>query len=198
MKLKVKILVVFALIGFSLSVMSNTYSRYIADTTGDVEMVFAKWQILVNNSDITSKESSEIDITPTIIENENVASNKLAPSSKGYFDIEIDPTTVEVSFNYKLNILENEDMPDLIISRYTIIDEETDLENINYLDIVDNQISGTFNYQKNNEAKPFTIRVYFEWYDGIDNTMDDSTDTDFVSNNESISIKANISFEQKI
>lgn len=198
MKLKVKILVVFALIGFSLSVMSNTYSRYIADTTGDVEMVFAKWQILVNNSDITSKESSEIDITPTIIENENVALNKLAPSSKGYFDIEIDPSTVEVSFNYKLNILENEDMPDLIISRYTIIDDETDLENINYLDIVDNQINGTFNYQKNNEAKPFTIRVYFEWYDGIDNTMDDSTDTDFVSNNESISIKANISFEQKI
>ncbi len=198
-KAKFKILIVLSLMGFSLSIMSNTYSRYVANTTGDIAMAFSKWQILVNNFDIENSNSTSVDITPTILENENVANNKLAPTSKGYFDIEINPTAVQVSFNYKIKILKDNNMPDLIIDKYAIIvdNNETDLI---YNDILDNEISDSciFEDKEDFSFKPFTIRVFFEWYDGNDNLMNDTDDTNLVNENESINIKANIQFEQKI
>ena len=198
-KAKFKILIVLSLMGFSLSIMSNTYSRYVANTTGDIAMAFSKWQILVNNFDIENSNSTSVDITPTILENENVANNKLAPTSKGYFDIEINPTAVQVSFNYNIKILKDNNMPDLIIDKYAIIvdNNETDLI---YNDILDNEISDSciFEDKEDFSFKPFTIRVFFEWYDGNDNLMNDTDDTNLVNENESINIKANIQFEQKI
>ena len=198
-KAKFKILIVLSLMGFSLSIMSNTYSRYVANTTGDIAMAFSKWQILVNNFDIENSNSTSVDITPTILENENVANNKLAPTSKGYFDIEINPTAVQVSFNYKIKILKDNNMPDLIIDKYAIIvdNNETDLI---YNDILDNEISDSciFEDKEDFSFKPFTIRVFFEWYDGNDNLMNDTDDTNLVNENESINIKANIQFQKKI
>lgn len=196
MKTRVKILAVFIILSFTLSIMSNTYSRYVTDTTGDVEMVFAKWQILVNNEDITQSNSSSIEITPTILANENVAENKLAPTSEGYYDIVIDPSNVDVSFNYKISINDSE-MKDLIIDKYAIINEDSDLENIEYYNIDNNEISNIFNI-KNDEFKPFTVRVHFNWYDGEDNELSDEDDTLLVNEQDKLSILTNISFEQQL
>ena len=194
MKTRVKILAVFVILSFTLSIMSNTYSRYITDTTGDVEMVFAKWQILVNNEDITDSNSSSVEITPTIAKSDNVKDNKLAPASEGYYDIEIDPSNVDVSFNYKITIDENE-MKDLIIDKYAIINEDSD--EIEYFDIENNEISNILNI-KEGDFKPFTIRVHFNWYDGEDNNLSDEDDTKLVNEKESLSILTNISFEQQL
>ena len=192
MKSKFKILIVFVTLAFSLSIMSNTYSRYVADATGDVELTFAKWQILVSEEDITDGEEHTIDITPTILENTNVAAGKLAPTSVGYYDIEIDPTNVETSFNYTINILDIENMPDMLITKYEIIDS---LGNSTEYSINNNAITDTVNYSDSLDI--FTIRIYFEWYDAEDNQMSDEDDT-LISLEESVSILTNISFEQKI
>ena len=194
MKTRVKILAVFVILSFTLSIMSNTYSRYITDTTGDVEMVFAKWQILVNNEDITDSNSSSVEITPVIAASDNVKENKLAPTSEGYYDIVIDPSNVDVSFNYKISIDENE-MKDLIIDKYAIINEDSD--EIEYFDIENNEISNILNI-KEGDFKPFTIRVHFNWYDGEDNNLSDEDDTKLVNEKESLSILTNISFEQQL
>lgn len=201
MKNKFKILAVFIVLAFSLSIMSNTYSRYIADTTGDIEMIFAKWQILINDDDITSGNTTSIDITPVIIENENIAANKLAPTSTGYYDIEIDPSNVELSFTYTISILGNEDMPDLIVDRYAIITEDTNLNTLVPQTISNNVISGSLDFDKtisNFSFEPFTVRLYFEWYDGVNESMDDDDDTSIATLNESVSILTNISFEQNL
>ena len=58
MSRKLRILLVFISLSLTLSLMSNTYSRYVADTTSNVEMQFASWQILVNENDITSSTTS--------------------------------------------------------------------------------------------------------------------------------------------
>ena len=123
MSKRFRILLLFISLSLSLSLMSNTYSRYIASTTGDLEVVFAKWQILVNDTDITNNSSSNISLVPIIDENENIKSNTIAPSSKGYFDIIIDPSNVDVSFNYSISLdYENEDIPDLVITKYAMLD----------------------------------------------------------------------------
>ena len=104
MNFRVKILLVFIPLSFLLCFMSNTYSRYVADTTGNLKMSFAQWQILVNDEDITNNASSSIVLTPIIDTNEYVKNNKIAPSSTGYFDVSIDPSNVDVSFNYSISI----------------------------------------------------------------------------------------------
>lgn len=204
---KFKILILIFSLSLTLSFMSNTYSRYVADATGNLEVLFAKWQILVNDSDITNQTSSSIELTPVVEENENVASGKIAPASKGYFDIAINPENVEVSFEYeiKLDVL-NENMPDLMITKYSILDSDYVVgDEIEILTLNDNVIQGTLTYDNDTEGfsyEPFTVRVYFEWYEGENETMDDTADTAVVTSlteeNNTLDIEASIQFKQKI
>lgn len=205
MNRKFKIILLILSLSLTLSYMSNTYSRYVADTTGNLEVLFAKWQILVNGQDIEKETTSSIQLTPVIDANENVAAGKLAPSSKGHFDIVINPENVDVSFEYaiKLAVL-NENMPDLMITQYSILDNDY-VEGQTTLDInniTNNEIAGSFDYTQGQKYEPFTVRVYFEWYDGDDGQMDDEADTAVVTSltneNDSLDIKAEIQFKQKL
>lgn len=202
---KLRVLILFISLSLSLCLMSNTYSRYIANTTGNVEALFAKWQILINDNDITNNSNSSITITPVIEQNEYVASNTVAPSSTGYFDIEIDPTNVDVSFNYSITLsFESENVPDLIITKYSIIDNNNNIGKA--ITLSNNVITNTLNYDnqiENFSFESFTIRVYFEWCEGTDEKMNDSDDTKVGSDaansiNDSFKVNASISFEQKI
>ena len=204
MKKRVKIVFAFTLLAISLCLTNNTYSRYIADSNGDVDIEFAKWQILVNNNDITDGANAQMTFTPTIEPNENIAQNYIAPSSKGYFDIDIDHSNVDVSFNYTITLdIENEEIPDLMVTKYAVIDSTYDeTKGPTYLEIKDNKISNDI-IHKVSEDKKFTIRVYFEWYEGANELMNDDADTvigNKAANDEEIkfNINANISFKQII
>ena len=189
MKTRLKILIGIITLAFSLSIISTTYSRYVADANGDVSLDFARWQILINGEDITSGNVRTLNITPNILENDNVAAGKLAPSSLGYYDIEIDATNVETSFDLHIT-LDNEEMADLKIKSYSIDDDEP-------IDIEGNQIDESFDYDGGFGV--IKIRIYFEWYDTEeDEEMDDEEDNSYAANHESITINTNLSFEQKI
>ena len=214
MNFRIKILLVFIPLSFLLCFMSNTYSRYVADTTGNLKMSFAQWQILVNNEDITNKTSSSIVLTPVIDANDYVKSNKIAPSSTGYFDISIDPSNVDVAFNYNISLkVLNENIPDLMITKYAILDNNFDEEKdtITYKNIENNLISGSLDLKdiniatnsdeiKTSNFEPFTIRICFEWYEGQSEKMNDEADTliSVDSENNELEIEAKIKFEQKL
>lgn len=199
-----KICFIFLLISASISMclMSNTYSRYVSDTTGNIDILFAKWQILVNQNDITSANSSEISFEPVIEASENVKTDTIAPTSKGHFDIDIDPSNVEVSFNYTINLsIENEDIPDLMITKYAILPNDyTEGDEISVVSLEGNAITNTLDFDNTTENfsfKSFTVRVYFEWYEGENEQMNDESDTSAANSVDSFKINASISFEQK-
>ena len=196
---KFKILLVIASLATTLSLMSNTYSRYVASSTGNVEVEFAKWQILVNETDISTNNTSNITFEPTIEKNENVADNKMAPSSTGYFDIEIDPTNVDVSFKYSIDLdIDNENIPDLVITKYTIIPEsQTDKDVVVYNSLENNKLENILTYN-NSPFEKFTIRVYFQWYEGENELMSDEIDTQIANTDTTFKINASINFEQVI
>ena len=200
---KIKILIIMISISFSLSMMSNTYSRYIASTTNSIETPFAKWQIMINNEDITSNNEASITFNPIIEKNENVKENTIAPSSKGYFDINIDPTNVDVSFSYKINLnIENDNMPDLLITKYAILDENyIEGDELSLINLDNNEINNSMIYN-NSTFNKYAIRVFFEWYEGENELMNDQDDTnigkDAVTNNNKLIINANIEFKQII
>lgn len=202
---KIKILLVILSLAITLSLMSNTFSRYVSKATGNIDMAFSKWQILVNNVDITSNTSSSIDLTPVLEENNNVATNTVAPGSKGYVDIDIDPTNVDVSFNYSINLeVKNEEVKDLMITNYAILDQnyiEGDL--IETIPLEDNTINETLLYNNtidNFKFEPFTVRIYFEWYEGENEQLNDDEDTEIgtkaANENTPLEITASINFEQ--
>ena len=204
MSKKIKFLIVFMSLSITMCIMSNTYSKYAADTTGNLEVSFAKWQILVNNSDITDGTSRTLNITPVIEDNSNVAAGKLAPASKGYFDITIDPSNVELSYDYRITLsAANQSMPDVVINKYAILDSNYhEGDTITKNNVVNNEITGTENYTSNG-FDPYTVRVYFEWVEGSGETMNDAADTAIghAATNaatDSIEMTATIHFEQKI
>ena len=197
-KTKLKVLIVFAVLAFTLSIVSNTYSRYVAAAEESIDLALANWQILLNDEDITTSSSSVGSINPVILENENVANNKLAPSSVGYFDIDIDASSVELSFNYNIKINKNEVLDDLLITKYKLIEEGSNPEETDYINVVNNEINGTFDYSDENTNKSFKVRVFFEWFDGNDEESNDESDTEIISNNNSLTLDATIKFTQKI
>lgn len=208
---KFKVLLVLVSLSLTLGLMSNTYSRYIADTTGDLKVLFAKWQILVNEEDITNSSTTTINLVPVIKENEFVTDNTIAPSSEGYFDINIDPSNVEVSFNYTITLdLLNENMPDLMITKYEILNSTyQEGDKVESETLTTNTISGTFDYsnETNEEGEkfkfePFTVRVHFEWYEGENEQMNDELDSSIghsaATEDTSLQIKTTLHFEQKL
>ena len=185
--------------------MSNTFSRYVSKATGNIDMAFSKWQILVNNVDITSNNSSSIDLTPVLEENNNIATNTIAPSSKGYVDIDIDPTNVDVSFDYSINLeVKNEEVKDLLITDYAILDNNyIEGDQIETIPREENSINETllyYNTVDNFKFKPFTVRIYFEWYEGENEQLDDTKDTEIgtkaANENTPLEITASINFKQ--
>ncbi|MDD4705600.1 MAG: hypothetical protein PHS24_00090 [Bacilli bacterium] len=204
---KIKILLLIICLITCLGLMSSTYSRYVASAQSDINAQFSKWQILVDSIDVTSNSQSSVNITPIIEENQFIASDTVAPSSKGYFDIIIDPTNVDVSFNYNINLsVLNENIPDLIISKYAILPENyIEGDTLEFIPILNNNITNSLLYNNNEVGftfNPFTIRIYFEWFEGTNETMNDEADTTIgtLAVNEStvLEMNANITFEQII
>lgn len=205
-----KIILLVISISLTLSFMSNTYSRYVIDTTGNVKVQFAKWQILVTDTDITNGTTSSIEITPVVDDDINVAKGTIAPTSKGHFDIDINPENVGVSFDYEITLdVLNDNMPDLMITNYAILPSNYVEGNNKEIKPIDgNSIVGTLEYDNSEleegeepfRFESFTVRVYFEWYEGTDETMDDEADTAVASKEEdtNLEIEAKIQFKQKL
>ena len=190
---------------FCLCYMSNTYSRYVTGTTSNIDLSLAKWQILVNNQDITNQNNSSISFVPTIEADVNTRTNTIAPTSKGYFDIDINPENVDVSFRYQIDLsIENEDIPDLMITKYAILDEDyQEGDEITYTTLENNSITNDMLFNNNTPDftfESFTVRIYFEWLEDENETMDNDTDTaigvNAANDDVTFTINANTVFEQ--
>lgn len=206
MKFKIRLLLFVLFLSLFLVAAKSTYARYATSTTGEANLNMAQWQISVNNQNITENYNTQLSFTPVIEENENVKSGTVAPGSTGYFDIQINPEKVDVSFSYNIMLQLPEDsvVSDLKITHYAIIPSGQDDNSIQKIPYTGSSIENVLKYNNqtsNFKFSPFTVRVYFEWYDGQDNLMDDAADTEVsqkVNNSEDVdfNILASLSFKQ--
>lgn len=199
---KVKVLVLLLAITVGVGITSNTYSRYVVDATGNIDIMFANWQIFVNQTDITANSETSITFEPIMHENEHVANNVMAPTSEGHFDINIDPTNVDVSFKYLINFVKaNENMPDVKIKEYAIVPKDYQEGNtLEFTPVTGDEIVAEKILDKSKPFEPFTIRVVFEWFDGEGELMNDEADTALglqaATEDVSFKVNATIKFEQ--
>ena len=191
MNRKLKFILAIIALVFCITQIQQTYAKYVDTKEGDTNFTVAKWKILVNNQDITEAATMSSLINPVYVQNDNVAEGVIAPGSEGYFDLVIDASKTEVSFQYNISVTtsENSSVKDLIITGYTLNDGT-----LIPVDSELNNISNTVYYYSENKVN--SLRVYFKWLDGDGESMDNNADTEASLSNNSAKLKVNLSFIQ--
>lgn len=175
----------------SLFFIVDTYSRYVTSATGTAKLEIAKWNITVN--DLTVKNNSDLSsvITPTFPGTTHIAEGIIAPTSEGYFELNMDYTNVDVSFDYEISITPNANssVKDLVPTGYSINDSEI-------INITNNStITGTI--LKNDTTRQQSLCIYIKW-DDESGTMDNAADTaTTIPENATTLLDVNISFTQR-
>ena len=167
------ILVCFIILALLLLLMNIIYAKYKTEVAGKASISFSRWDIKVNDNSIKNNQDISSTITPVFPGNEYVASNIIAPTAEGYFDLFLDYTATDVAFKYEINVTPNEEsaVKDLVTTGYSVDDgEKIEFSEFN------SPISETVNLSNENKTKK--IRIYIIWNDNPDtSSMDNLSDT---------------------
>ncbi len=188
---KIRLVIACALLCLLIEMMQTSYAKYVSSTNATGKFTIAEWTFKVNNIDVVSGSSFTNTLVPTYDANDNISTGVIAPTSTGYFDLVIDSTRVEVSYNQTITITPGDDntISDLRIVGYKINDGDTIL-----FDGTSNTITTTHNLSNTNNNN--TYRIFIEWYDGTGETMNNAADTSAASNGVA-SVKVALNFTQK-
>ena len=189
---KLLLLILCILICISLFLMVQIYAKYLTSASGNTSLSIAKWNILVNNKSIKNNTDISTSIVPTFIENSNISSDIIAPTSEGYFDLNFDFSDADVSFKYEIStsVDSQSSVKDLVATGYSIDDGEK-IQFSNFNDTITDTIL------LNSGIKTRKFRIYILWNDDESTqSMTNADDTaSAISNNPAI-FHVNISFTQ--
>ncbi len=178
MRVNKKLIMLLAIISLfvCISLIQSTYAKYVTNTSANASLTIARWSILVNTQDVVQNSDFSEVITPVFAGTTNIKEGVIAPTANGYFDVIINGTNADVSFQYSISA-------DLS-AQNTVTD----------LKITDYEIGGvTQSYTHGNTisnsillsqpSRTATIRFYVTWYENpVDETMDNEADTNATVN----------------
>lgn len=163
----------FAMVFLSLTVflIHDSYAKYLTALNETTNIRVARWRILVNNNDIRANNTATAVVTPVFYQNNHIANNVIAPTSEGYFDLVIDSSGADVSFNYSLNVGVNSTsaVQDLVVTGYQVNNGQT-VSQVN-TPLFQDQVLYSSGVTSN------TIRVFIKWDDGVNSSMNNAADT---------------------
>ena len=190
---KIKLAMAFLSLFVLIAMVQDTYSKYTSSASGDATVPVARWQITVNNQDIISNNFLTNVISPYTIQNSHIKDGVIAPTSVGYFDLVLDYTNVDTSFEYLItsSVPLTSGVPDIKITGYSedggtmipLTSENTD-------------IGSTILLTDTTRTK--TIRVFFTWDDSEDAIMTNEDDTNATLTNSQALINIMINFKQVV
>ena len=171
MKPNKKIIFFIALISlfYCVSFMQDTYAKYLSSAVETAELTIARWSILINNQDVVNESNFTDTITPVFAGTTNIKSDVIAPTATGYFELIIDGTNTDVSFQYSISI----DTTDSVVDDLKIVSYEIDNTTTTF-----SGSAVTGNILLNDLSRSKTIRFNVEWDDNaLTETMDNEADT---------------------
>ncbi|MBQ6477482.1 MAG: hypothetical protein IJI43_03515 [Bacilli bacterium] len=164
------ILTLLIVLGLILIFLFRTsFAKYKKEVIGKVNADVADWTIKINTEDIRGKRVLTNAITPTFEGDTYTKANVVAPGSTGYFDLDIDATNADVSFNYTITATtaSESDVSDIIIERYKINDAG---------EVAYNSAAGITGTITRNTPST-RIKVFIKWNDTGTQSMDNEADT---------------------
>lgn len=144
--------------------IKKTYGLFESNNKMPVQQSTAKWNILINGTNIKSEEKFVVN-SVNVEDNENVLNGKIAPGVKGYFDVEIDKTNTSTSIVYSITF------------DFTKISDSITIEKIEETTSGNLIRTGENTYSKVmkiNDDPINNIRVYIKWVNKEENNDIDS------------------------
>lgn len=192
LKQKAFLLIAFISMFNCLNLIQDTYAKYSSNVDTSTNISIAKWNILVNNKDVKNNNDFSNSIAAVFTGNQNVSDGVIAPTAEGYFDIVVNANNVDVSYtmNMDINVSNDSDVKDLIITGYTVNNGPlTSLNTSNY------NLSSNVSYLDN--VRIYTYRFYVKWDDSENSTMNNEDDTNTTINDGKAKFDIVASFIQK-
>ena len=188
-----KVQVLLAIISLLLLIdfVQESYAKYTSSANATGQFAIAIWSFKVNNQDVIANNDFSSTIVPVFDSNEFIAPGVIAPTSTGYFDIEIDSRDVMVSFDEEisLEIPNTSPVKDIIFTGYKLNDNAV-------VNFTSNTPTITVNHPLNEIKTINKYRFYIEWLDGENETMDNQADTNSTTIGQTI-VNVNLRFIQK-
>lgn len=144
--------------------ITKSYGLFESNNNLIVESSVGKWNIMVNGTNIKNSETFTVN-SINIVDSDNVLNGKLAPGSRGYFDIVIDRTDSSTSIKYDVTF----DFSNL--SDSFVVDDITLTSGGTLYRTGEHTYTGII---KLNEESSNTIRTYIKWENNEDNNEKDS------------------------
>ena len=189
MKTKKKIIFFIALISlfYCVTIMQDTYAKYLSSATENAELTIARWSILINDQDVVNESNFTDTISPIFNGTTHIKSDVVAPTAQGYFELELNGENTDVSFQYTISIDTTDAVvEDLKITSYQIGNTTTQYSG--------NDVTGSI--LLNDVDRTQTIRFNVEWDDNAaTETMDNEADT-AASTEETTGFTVNINLIQ--
>ena len=172
--------------------ITYTYSLFETDRDAVIFSPIAKWNIMVNDSFITSDTTQENSFKLGSVDwnsGGHVREGKAAPGSVGTFEINIDPTDTEVSFLYELTI----DTSDFLNYEFYI----SGVREINGEEFVrtgESTYVGIARLSDNQGGKTYHVEIDISWHNN-----DNNNDSDYqlgIRAEEQLNIPVSLKFVQ--
>ena len=168
---KKKILIILAII--SAIVVSfiggQSFAKYISEVKGHGVAEVASWSFKVNGQE---EQTQTIQLTSTY-DSKTLVNNKIAPGTKGSFNIIIDANGSDVGIDYTVKIANEKNKP----NNLKFIYEDVEYNTITELEKV---LSGTINADDKNKERTLTIDWMWKYETGNNATQiaeNDAIDT---------------------
>lgn len=149
--------------------INNTFSKYINKVSGDGETEIAKWSFKVNQE---TEEFATIKLADTY-DKTTLLNGKIAPGTKGSFDLIIDATNSEVGVRYEVDFLEETNKPTNLIFK-------SGNKTVSTIEELESVLTDTINADDTNKVRTLTINWEWPYETTTSNTIssNDKIDTD--------------------
>ena len=135
----------------------QSYAKYVSEVKGNGMAEVATWNFKVNGQ----KEQVQTIQLGSTCDNETLVNNKIAPGTKGSFNIVVDGTGSDVGINYHIQFTNESTKPTNLKFTY---------DNQQYSSIaeLESNLSGTIHANDENKTKTLTIEWQWDYETGND------------------------------
>lgn len=156
--------------------IQRTYAKYFERVNVTYQVNIKRWLINVNTFNVHEMDELNQVMQPILVEDANMnTNNTIVPGRKGYFEMMIDYSAVDLAFEYEFFIeqLNTTTLEDFQIYGYEVIDADgtsTVTETTEIKGVIDPATDVDSNGEKKRQ-----IRVLFRWNDANADTTDNTS-----------------------
>lgn len=165
LKKKKAIIILLFLLIILFALLSKTYAKYLTQIQGKGIIDVANWSFIVNGQ---TSSMTNINLAQTYDE-KTLLKDKIAPGTKGSFDIIIDTTGSDVGIEYDVKFLNEKEKPHNLKFKYddTTVSSITELEE---------KLKGVISANEEEKIKTLTIEWSWDYQTGNTEELIENSD----------------------